>query len=144
MQKNKKSKQMKTIHLKRSLNVEFTPRDVKFPKYMLPATFSDSNAEEIVARYITICQKENEWVGISLRSFVEVLDKDFIDIDDVSKRVYTHILQNCYKPNHSHPVRKGFRHLMHDSYIIWETYEGEKYILPTEKLLHAVERYVSC
>ena len=144
MQKDKKHvNKMRTIEVKTPLNVNFTPKDVKFPKYMLPDTLGNSEAEEVAARLVTICQEKNEWSGISLRDFAETLDNDARNIKEVSKTTHTLILLDSCRIGGSNFAEIGFWHLNNGKYITWENQDGENYILPTEKLLKAIEKYVS-
>ena len=134
---------MRTIEVKTPLNVNFTPKDVKFPKYMLPDTLGNSEAEEVAARLVTICQDNNKWAGINLRDFAETLENDFKDIEKVSKEVHTLILLDRCRIGGSNFAEIGFHKLIAGEYITWEKQDNETYFLPTEKLLKAIEKYVS-
>ena len=134
---------MRTIELKEPLNVNFSPRDVKFPKYLLPDTLGKAEAEEIAARYVTICQEKNEWSGISLHDFAESLDEDARNIEEVSKRITTIILLDRWRMGGPNFAEIGFQYLNSENFITWEEKDGENYFLPTEKLLKAIEKYAS-
>ena len=133
---------MKTIQVKNPLNVNFSPRDVKFSKYLLPDTLGKAEAEEITARYVTICQEKNKWEGISLRYFAETLDNDSNNIEEVSKEIYTLILLDRCRIGGPTFAEIGFQNLINGGYITWKRENGETYFLPTEKLLKAIEKYV--
>jgi len=143
LQRTKKQKSMRTIELKEPLNVNFSPRDVKFPKYLLPDTLGKAEAEEIAARYIIICQEKNKWDGISLRDFAESLDNDAKNIEEVSKETTTIILIDRWRMGGPNFAEIGFQYLNSGDFIRWEEKDGENYFLPTEKLLKAIEKYAS-
>ena len=132
---------MKTIKLKKNLNVNFTPRDVKFYKYMLPDTLGNAEAEEIAARYVTICQAKNEWPDFRLRDFTETLDEDLKNIDEVSKKVHTLITLDRFKMSRPNFAETGFSNLINGKYITFEIEENDVRIFPTKKLLKAIEKY---
>ena len=133
---------MKTIKLKENLDVNFSPRDVKFHKYMLPDTLVNTEAEEIAARYITICQAENEWTGFHLHDFAETLDEDLKNIDEVSKKVHTLITLDRFRISGPNFAETGFSSLINGKYITFEIEDNDVRIFPTKKLLKAIEKYV--
>ena len=134
---------MRTISVKDSLDVSFSPKDVKFPKYLLPDTLGKAEAEEIAARYITICQEKNKWEGVNLRDFAESLDDDAKNIEEVSKEITTIILIDRWRMGGPNFAEIGFQYLNSCDFITWEEKDGENYFLPTEKLLKAFEKYAS-
>lgn len=134
---------MRTIKVTTPFNVDFTPNDLEIPKYILPNCLGNVEAEEIAARYITICQENgNEWQGINLRDFIETLNDDFKNIKEVCKDTYTLILLDCGRNGSTNFAEIGFQKLNIGQYITWHEENGEKYFFPTEKLIIRISKYV--
>ena len=49
------------------VNVDFTPKDVKFLKYTLQNTLGKAEAEEMVARFLEFWQENDEWKAVSAK-----------------------------------------------------------------------------
>lgn len=133
---------MRTIKLEEPLEVNFTPKDLKFPKYMLPNTLGNSEAEEVIACYITICQTDNKWAGFYLSDFVESLVNDFNNIDEISKKIYTLITLDRFKKNDPTFAEIGLSYLLNFKYITFKNEGDDTCIFPTKKLLRDIEKYV--
>ena len=126
--------------------MNFSPEDVKFSKYVLPGALGKAEPEEVAARYISLCQENgNQWVGINLLDFCETLDRDARNIKEVSRKTQTLIVLDLARTDGGTDFfETGLSYLIGGQYItIEKTDEEALYFFPTQKLLKAVEKFVS-
>ena len=60
-------------------NVDFQPSDLLIKKYVLPNTYGNEDAEEILARIIEFSIEENQWVAVSASDFDGSVRKAFVE-----------------------------------------------------------------
>ena len=129
------------------VNVDFTPKDVKFPKYTLQNTLGKAEAEEMVARFLEFWQENDEWKAVSAKDVCEKIEEQAKDIHKTNNEVFTLMILDAARiddgPNF---VEIGMKYLFGKQYINTQRYgEGNNiaiYVAPTEKLLNAIRPFV--
>ena len=129
------------------VNVDFTPKDVKFPKYALQNTLGKAEAEEMVARFLEFWQENDEWKAVSARDVCKRIEEQAKDIHKTNNEVFTLMILDAARiddgPNF---VEIGMKYLFGKQYINTQRYgEGEDlaiYVAPTDKLLNAIRSFV--
>ena len=149
MQKNKKKlKEMERFkELETPVNVDFTPKDVKFPKYTLQNTLGKAEAEEMVARFLEFWQENDEWKAVSAKDVCEKIEEQAKDIHKTNNEVFTLMILDAVRvDNGPNFVEIGMKYLFGKQYINTQRYgEGNNiaiYVAPTEKLLNAIRPFV--
>jgi len=126
------------IELKTPVNVDFSPKDVKFPRYALQNTLGKAEAEEMAARFLEFWQENDQWKAVNAKLICERLDEQANNFEKF-KGIYTLMFLPCF-------IEIGTDYLMKHEYIEMQYFdEGDDslvYVGPTNKLLEAIRPFV--
>lgn len=126
------------IELKTPVNVDFNPKDVKFPKYALQNTLGKAEAEEMAARFLEFWQENDQWKAVNAKLICERLDEQASNFEKF-KGIYTLMFLPCF-------IEIGTDYLIKHEYIEMQYFgEGNDttvYVGPTKKLLEAIRPFV--
>ena len=133
--------------LKTPVTVDFLPKDVKFPKYVLQNTLGKAEAEEMAARFLEFWQEEEEWKAVSMLAVAERMDEQSKDLKKTNNEVFSLMIMDAYRIDNGPSFAEiGISYLVGKKYIDVQRYEedGEVqiYIAPTDKLLDAIKSFV--
>jgi hypothetical protein len=133
--------------LKNPVTVDFLPKEVKFPKYVLQNTLGKAEAEEMAARFLEFWQEEDQWKAVSMKAVAERMDEQSQDLKKINSEVFTLIIMDAYRIDNGPTFAEiGVRYLVGNKFIDVQRYEEEGevqiYIAPTDKLLNAIKSFV--
>lgn len=133
--------------LKNPVTVDFGPKDVKFPKYVLQDTLGKAEAEEMAARFLEFWQEEEEWKAVSMKAIAERMDEQSQDLKKLNNEAFSLMIMDSYRIDNGPTFAEiGVRFLVGNKFIDVQRYEedGEVliYIAPTDKLLNAIRKFV--
>lgn len=133
--------------LEHPVSVDFTPKDVKFVKYVLQDSLGKAEAEEMAARFLEFWAENDEWKAVAFPVVCQRLDEQFNNLQETLGKVTTlMILDACRSCGGSSFAEIGVRYLLNEKYIVTQRVaEGDDviiYIAPTDKLLNAIRAFV--
>jgi len=126
--------------LRTPVTVDFSPKDVKFPKYVLQDTLGKAEAEEMAARFLEFWQEEDAWKAVSMKVVAERMDEQAQDLKKLNSETFSLMIMDAYCIDNGPTFAEvGIRFLVGNKFIDVQRYEedGEVqiYIAPTDKLL---------
>ena len=133
--------------LKAKVTVDFGPKDVQFPKYVLQNTLGKAEAEEMAARFLEFWQEEDEWKAVSMKTVAERMDEQSKDLKKLNNEAFSLMIMDSYRIDNGPSFAEiGVRFLVGNKFIDVQRHEedGEVqiYIAPTDKLLNAIRKFV--
>ena len=133
--------------LKTKVTVDFGPKDVQFPKYVLQNTLGKAEAEEMAARFLEFWQEEDEWKAVSMKAVAERMDEQSKDLKKLNNEAFSLMIMDSYRIDNGPSFAEiGVRFLVGNKFIDVQRHEedGEMqiYIAPTDKLLNAIRKFV--
>ena len=108
--------------------VDFQPSDLLIKKYVLPDTYGNEAAEELMARLIEFSIEENHWVAVSVSDFARSIRKAFIEKSEST--VFS-----------TETMLEGYNYLFSNKLLDFIELRDDLYLKPTEKAILLLKKF---
>lgn len=123
---------LKVIYEKK---VDFKPSDLLIKNYVLPDTYGNEAAEELIARLIEFSIEENHWVAVSASDFAKSVWKTFIE------RSFLHTIPFVSTVLTTESMLEGYNFLFANKLLDLLELRDDLYLKPTEKAILMLKNF---
>lgn len=133
---HKKSDKMEKLRIHYEAKVDFQPSDLLIKKYVLPDTYGNWAAEELMARIIEFSIEENNWVAVSASNLAKSMWKAFIE------RSFPHTIPAIPTVLSTEFMLEGYNFLFANKLLDVMELRDDLYFKPAEKAILALKKFV--